>query len=465
MLARDGRVQFEQFQDMIARLYPEHSSLGKSKMESTLSRSVTFQVTDACNLACTYCYQHNKGTRKMSIDVAKRFVDLLLSGEKGMSEYVSPDKSPAIIFDFIGGEPFLEVELIDEICDYIFHRMIELDHPWLDKHIFSLCSNGVLYNDPKVQKFLNKHKNDLSFSITIDGNKELHDSCRVFPDGRPSYDIAVAAAQDWMSKGHYMGSKITIAPGNLQYLESAINHMIDLGYVEINANCVYEKGWEIEHAQEFYVRLKRIADSFINRGLTQRIYLSLFSPTFFRPKPGYDLQNWCGGTGMMLSCDPDGYLYPCIRYMESSLGDCQVPYRIGDVWNGIGQEKIYCDRIKCMNCINRRTESTDECFYCPVADGCAYCSAYNYEVYGTPDSRATFICDMHKARALANYYYYSRQGMHQDVWLPKEDALRIISEDEWESLINHPNIEVMTKEHLEQFHKEHASKESESKLR
>lgn len=452
-MQRNGRREFEQFQDMIARLYPEIKPASDNKQDSVLSRTVTFQVTDACNLACTYCYQHNKGTRKMSFETAKQFVDLILTGDKGLSSYVTPEKSPAIVFDFIGGEPFLEIELIDQICDYIFHKMIEMDHPWLDKHMFSICSNGVLYFDPRVQKFLNKHKHDLSFSVTIDGNKELHDSCRIFPDGRPSYDLAVAAAQDWMKRGGYMGSKITIAPGNLQYLETAINHMVELGYSDINANCVYEEGWTIEHAQEFYIRLKRIADNFINNGLTHKIFLSLFVETFFKPKATDDLTNWCGGTGLMLSCDPDGYLYPCIRYMESSIGDSQPPYRIGDIWGGIGCEKIHCDRIECMKCINRRTESTDECFYCPVADGCSYCSAYNYEMYGTPDSRATFICDMHKARALANYYYWSRQNHPVDVWLPKEDALRIISEAEWDELVSHPMITVKTAEDVKTFHK------------
>lgn len=447
-----GDQRYEQFQDMIARLYPEIKSESSKKEDSVLSRTITFQVTDSCNLACSYCYQHNKGKRKMSFETAKAFVDMILTGDKGMSSYISSDKSPAVVFDFIGGEPFLEVELIDKICDYIFKRMIELDHPWLDKHMFSLCSNGVLYFDPKVQHFLHKHTRDLSFSVTIDGNKELHDSCRVFPDGSPSYDLAVAAAKDWMQSGHYMGSKITIAPGNLKYLESAINHMVHLGYTEINANCVYEKGWTLEHAQEFYKHLKNIADDFIENGLASKIYLSLFVNHFFTPKSTNDLTNWCGGTGLMLSCDPDGYLYPCIRYMESSLGHTQPAYRIGNVWDGLAKEQIYCDRIHCMNCINRRTESTDECFYCPIADGCSYCSAYNYEVNGTPDSRATYICDMHKARALANYYYWSRQGKHQRVWLPKEDALRIISEDDWNELVDNDNIEVMKLDDVKKFH-------------
>ena len=103
--------KLEQWQDMIARLYPESIS----NDERVLSRTVTFQVTDTCNLACTYCYQINKGKRKMSFDTAKKYIDLLLSGEKGFSDYINPKISPAIILEFIGGEPFLEVELIDKI--------------------------------------------------------------------------------------------------------------------------------------------------------------------------------------------------------------------------------------------------------------------------------------------------------------------------------------------------------------
>lgn len=121
----------------------------------------------------------------MPLEVAKRFVDMLLTGEKGMREYISLEDSPAIILDFIGGEPLLETELIDQIVDYFQERAVELNHPWADNFIISICSNGVLYFDERVQKFLTKYRNRLSLSITIDGDKELHDSCRRFPDGKP----------------------------------------------------------------------------------------------------------------------------------------------------------------------------------------------------------------------------------------------------------------------------------------
>ena len=439
-MRRGNFRKFEQFQDRIARLYPELTN-GENTEENTgisrtLSRTVTFQVTDACNLACSYCYQINKGTRKMSFETAKKFVDYLLNADE-TNTYINPKISPAIIVEFIGGEPLLEVNLISQICEYFETQAILKRHPWVNRHMFSICSNGTLYEKPEVKSFLTKYADRLSFSVTIDGNKELHDSCRVFYDGRPSYDIAMAAAEDWMSRGNYMGSKLTIAPGNLQYLYDAIVHMIGKGYEEINANCVYEKGWEQHHATEFYWQLKKIANYLIKNNLSEKIFISLFEPSFFKPKPETDLDNWCGGTGMMLSCDPDGYLYPSIRYMESSLGNDVAPMRIGHVDTGIGSTQCEKDCIHCLNCIDRRTQSTDECFYCPIAEGCSWCSAYNYQEFGTADHRATYICEMHKARALANAYYYAMYSQKtgnpntHELYVPDEWALKIIPEDEW----------------------------------
>lgn len=442
--------RFEQYQDMIARLYPEDiaeelSSSGE--VRKTLSRTVTFQVTDRCSLACSYCYQINKGKRRMSFETAKKYVDLILSGEKGFKDYVDPSFSRGLTLEFIGGEPFLEVELIDKIVDYFFAEAIRLDHPWASTFMISICSNGVHYFEPAVQRFLNKRRGHISFSITIDGNKELHDSCRVFPDGSPSYDIAVAGAKDWMAKGNYMGSKITIAPGNIIYLYEAIKHMISLDYDDINANCVYEEGWKAEHATELYYQMKKVTDYLMENDIAQDVYISLFSDTFFCPKETDDLTTWCGGLGDMLACDPDGYLYPCIRYMESSLGNDVPPIRIGHVDTGIAQCKEECETLSCLQCVNRRTYNTDECFYCPIAAGCADCAAYNYQVNGTVNKRAIFICEMHKARALANAYHWAlfnqkyRDGKKYELYVSREWALKIIPEEEFNYLLSLPNIE------------------------
>ena len=437
-ISRKGLMNFFNFSGL------KHTTItsitNTHKTQDVYNISTTTGTYIANGIAVHNCYEINKKGEVMKFETAKTFIDNLFDGKyKG---YVSEEEKPFIILEFIGGEPTLQPKLMEQIVDYFVDKAIERCSFWADHFMISISSNGVHYFEPDVQHFLNKYRHRISLSITIDGNKELHDSCRVFPDGSPSYDIAVAAAMDWMKKnGNDIGSKITIAPANIEYMNDAIRHMIKLGYVEINANTVYEKGWNLDYAKIFYQKLKEIADYFIDNNLVEEIYLSLFTTILGFPKEENDLNTWCGGVGnAMLSIDPQGRLFPCIRYMESSLGNDQVPYHIGTVWDGIGNDELTAQRIKCMSCITRRTESTDECFYCPIAEGCAECSAYNYQVNGTPDSRVTYICCMHKARVMANCYYwntwYRKNNMPDrfELHIPDEWALEIIDEEELQML-------------------------------
>ena len=82
--------------------------------QSGMAKNITFIVTKDCQLACKYCYLVGKNvTERMSWETAKIFIDYVLDHEN------DPDFAyESVIWDFIGGEPFLEIELIDKICDY-----------------------------------------------------------------------------------------------------------------------------------------------------------------------------------------------------------------------------------------------------------------------------------------------------------------------------------------------------------
>lgn len=432
----------EQFSDFLIRVTEDEIPFNREDPKTTIDvRTVTFQVTDACNLACSYCYQINKHTNRMSFETAKKFIDLLFEDYKREGSYVY--NARGVILEFIGGEPLLEIELIEQICDYFYYKAITEKHRWAINSKISMISNGVLYFDERVQKFLRKYKNIISFDISVDGCKELHDACRVFPDGKPSYDLAAAAClyhKKYFNKE--MSTKMTIAPANVNYLYKAIVNLIEnLHYDVIHCNCVYEEGWEPEHAVELYKQLKMVADYIIEHDLEEKLYVKMFDNGLFdKTNLEVDDKNYCGSTGCMLACDPFGKIFPCIRFMETSLGNSVEPWILGDVDNGIGILPKHKEKINILDSITFTSQSPQKCIDCPISAGCGWCTGYNYQVTGTPNKRLTYTCEMHKATALANVYYWNKCYIKHDederfeMRVPKEWALNIISEDEYNML-------------------------------
>lgn len=425
-----------QYSDQLAKIYDDYENKSSMEIGGNFCRNITLQLTDDCNMRCTYCYQHDKGNHNMSFETAKTFIDLILNSDERVNSYINANKALGCILDFIGGEPLLCTDVMSKICKYFIGEVFKRKHRWAINYMISISSNGLLYFEPEFQEFVRLHKVHLSYSVTIDGNKTLHDACRIDKFGNPTYDRAIAAVKDYTAKtGKEIESKVTLSPNNIQYLTEAVESLIENDYKSIFMNCVYEKGWEPEHATILYNKLKDLVDWLEENNHLNDIYISMFDQYIGHQLPENDIKNWCGGTGLMLAMDYKGDMYPCIRYMENSIGKNQEPYIIGNLKDGINCTPEHCARVDCMAKIDRRTQSTDLCFYCPIASGCSWCSGYNYEIYGTPDKRATFICEMHKARVMATYYYFRKKGNEEfKLNIPEVWALPIIGKEEYERL-------------------------------
>ena len=77
--------------------------------QSGMAKSITFIVTKDCQLACKYCYLVGKNSKeRMPWKVARQAIDYILDHEDKFRE-------ESVVWDFIGGEPFLEIDLIDKI--------------------------------------------------------------------------------------------------------------------------------------------------------------------------------------------------------------------------------------------------------------------------------------------------------------------------------------------------------------
>ncbi len=366
--------------------------------EEGRAKDVTFIVTEDCQLRCKYCYLVGKSTaRRMGFDIARRTVDYLLEHRDLFDE-------PAVIWDFIGGEPLIEIDLIDRICDYIKRRLFETDHPWFDAYRFSFATNGLLYADPAVQRYLQKNRTHAAIGISIDGTRAKHDLQRVYPDGRGSYDDVVRNIPLWLEQFPGAATKATVGHDDLPLIKESVLHLWSLGIKEVNMNCVFEDVWHEGDDEILEDQLRQLADHV----LEHRLYLD-HTCSFFQEHvgdfldPATETGNWCGA-GKMLAVDGEGNFYPCVRFVAYSLQKRKAR-TIGNCFTGVESNKL-----RPFLALDRRTQSTQQCMDCEINSGCAWCQGANYDFADTDTiyQRATFICKMHKARVRANRYYWER---------------------------------------------------------
>lgn len=146
---------------------------------------LVFEVTDACNLKCKYCYygefyeEHDARENSMlPIDKAIRLIDYL------NQYWNSPRCTSAntyMYISFYGGEALMNMEFVKAVVAYID----QLDCP-RRKFRFSMTTNAILLHrhmDYLVEKKFN-------LLISLDGNEYNH-SYRVDHSGRNSFSRVI----------------------------------------------------------------------------------------------------------------------------------------------------------------------------------------------------------------------------------------------------------------------------------
>ena len=366
-----------------------------------VAKNITFIVTKDCQLACKYCYLVGKNEKeRMSWDTAKAAIDYILTHRSDFNE-------ESVVWDFIGGEPFLEIELIDKICDYIKTEMFRLNHHWFNSYRFSFSTNGINYTSDSVQRFIKKNGEHLSIGITIDGTKRKHDLNRIWKDVEPergSYDDVARNIPLWLAQFPNGATKVTISSADIPYICESVIHLYSLGIKTVNINVVFEDVWKEGDDRLFEDQLLKLADEIIEKGYYQDFVCSFFSESIGKPLDlEKDNQNWCGA-GRMLAIDASGNFYPCTRFAAYSLRN-KRPIIIGNIADGINN-----DLLRPFLSLDRFSQSSRECMECEIASGCAWCQGENYDAAETDTifQRSTAICKMHKARVRANNYYWNK---------------------------------------------------------
>jgi uncharacterized protein len=137
---------------------------------------ITLHISNDCNLRCKYCYAHgghyNLTKELMTYEVADEFISFCVKNFTFIKGIV-----------FFGGEPLLNVKIIDYICS----KFYELKRDGIIDYLpeFGIITNGTIMTD----YIFSVIKQYISFiTVSIDGTKEVNDSNRKFADNKGSYD-------------------------------------------------------------------------------------------------------------------------------------------------------------------------------------------------------------------------------------------------------------------------------------
>ncbi|MEZ3591727.1 MAG: radical SAM peptide maturase, CXXX-repeat target family [Muribaculaceae bacterium] len=366
------------------------------------ARTITFIVTEACQLRCTYCYLVGKNDiNKMPLDVATKAIDYVFSEPRLNSE-------ESVVLDFIGGEPLLEIDLIQCIVEYSIAAATKIGHKWAENYRIRITTNGLLYSSPKIQQFILRYQNHLDMSISIDGTQKKHDTCRIFENGTGSYSAVVQSIPLWRKQFPLEGTKMTISHDDLPYVFESIRHLISLNITVIDVNTVLEDVWQNGDDEIFEQELIKCADYIIDNNLFHKVYLSCFDRSIGVPIESSDCHynNPCGL--FKLSVNYNGDFFTCLRFAQFSLRQKKARpignIRQGIDWNLMRPYQTFCNRI-----------SSKSCATCDIISGCKNCPAENYDSSdtGTIYQQSLSTCRMHHAKVRAKNYFWNKLSYNE----------------------------------------------------
>jgi uncharacterized protein len=147
---------------------------------------IVFEVTDKCNLKCTYCAfgdfysgYDKRNHKNLDFNKAKTLIDYFVPiWRKKVEEKIQSN----ITISFYGGEPLLNFKIIAQIVSYCESLGFQKDF-----FNYSMTTNGLLIN--KYRDYL--IDKNFRLTVSLDGNKE-NNSFRLKKTGENSFDDVIA---------------------------------------------------------------------------------------------------------------------------------------------------------------------------------------------------------------------------------------------------------------------------------
>lgn len=219
--------------------------------------TITINPTLACNMSCWYCYGSHKNMPAMSADV-KQSVLLLID------KLLADNKLKKLNLSFFGGEPLLYFDKV--VVDIINHAKMQCK-AFDAKLSIHFTTNAYLLTD-NVLKHLEGL--DVSFQITIDGGKQVHDSVRKTKGGEPTYARIVEHIHHTLSHGFPVGVRFNYTAKSIP---SFIDVVKDFSHLQQEqkqlVNFTFQRVWQDNEgdASQVEQQVEHIERAFEQAGL------------------------------------------------------------------------------------------------------------------------------------------------------------------------------------------------------
>lgn len=329
----------------------------------TQLRQIVLQVTQNCNLRCSYCaysgsyFNRTHTNKRMSVETALRAVDFFLERSSGVEE---------VTIGFYGGEPILEFDLIKQVIDHVE------EHYPARKVRYNFTTNLTLFTDEVIDYVLEKN---IQIMISIDGPQPVQDKYRTFVNGKGSFATVMANARRIKERDpNYYQTCFTntvASPGeDYESIREFLDHSELFGPLHSSFTQVNDVGLKeaVTYGDEYYRMVRREKFKMLLFTLGE-IDSSRASRMFAQEKAtilhtnreligGGTLHSRKGHPGgpcvpglHRFFVDVDGNFYPCERITEDAA------FQVGNLDTGFDLEKVEkiinvgrCTKEECLTC-------------------------------------------------------------------------------------------------------------------
>lgn len=219
--------------------------------------TITINPTLACNMSCWYCYESHKNMPAMSADV-KQSVLLLID------KLLADNKLKKLNLSFFGGEPLLYFDKV--VVDIVNHAKMQCK-AFDAKLSIHFTTNAYLLTDSVLKQLEGL---DVSFQITIDGGKQVHDSVRKTKGGEPTYARIVEHIHQTLSHGFPVGVRFNYTAKSIP---SFIDVVKDFSHLQQEqkqlVNFTFQRVWQDNEgdASQVEQQVEHIERAFEQAGL------------------------------------------------------------------------------------------------------------------------------------------------------------------------------------------------------